>query len=221
MLRGRNLNFESFLLRQLREPRRPPGFVISMPLLRPLAPLAAAAALAACQTASTGWAERPSVRSAPVAAPAPATASPADLAARILALHNRERAAVGAPLLSWDPALAASAVAYAAELDRLGRLVHSPRDRRLGQGENLWMGGRGAFGIDQMVGGWAAEKRHFRPGVFPDVSTTGNWSDVGHYTAMIWPTTERLGCGLYRGRQYDFLVCRYGPNGNIDGRRIP
>jgi hypothetical protein len=39
-----------------------------------------------------------------------------------------------------------------------------------------------------------AEKRYFRPGIFPDVSTTGNWYDVSHYTTMIWPTTERVGC---------------------------
>ena len=35
-----------------------------------------------------------------------------NLAARLLAAHNRERAAVGVPPLRWDPALAASAAYY-------------------------------------------------------------------------------------------------------------
>ncbi len=51
------------------------------------------------------------------------------------------------------------------------------------------MGSRGAFSIEAMVGGWASERRWFAPGVFPNVSRTGNWADVGHYTQMIWPAT--------------------------------
>ena len=74
-------------------------------------------------------------------------------------------------------------------------------------------------GLLTMVGSWAAEKRLFRPGLFPGVSTTGNWLDVSHYTQMIWPTTTRVGCAVYRTRHWDYLICRYSPPGNIDGRR--
>ena len=52
---------------------------------------------------------------------------------RILALHNRERAAVGSPPLVWDPTLAASAASYGPTLASLGRLAHSPRETRPGQ----------------------------------------------------------------------------------------
>ena len=83
------------------------------------------------------------------------------------------------------------------------------------------MGTRGGFTLEQMVGNWASEKRWFRPGVFPDVSTTGNWSQVGHYSQIVWPATTRVGCGLARGRGRDVLVCRYAPAGNVDGRRVP
>lgn len=76
-----------------------------------------------------------------------------DFSARILALHNRERRAVGAPPLGWDPALAAAAASYGPQLARLGRLQHSPPESRPGQGENLWMGTRGAYSIEEMIGG--------------------------------------------------------------------
>ena len=144
-----------------------------------------------------------------------------DFAARILAAHNRERALVRVPLLRWDPALAAAAAAYAPTLERLGQLEHSPRAGRPGQSENLWMGSAGRYAPEQMVGSWASEKARFRPGVFPDVSTTGDWLDVSHYTQMIWPTTTSVGCALQHGRRADFLVCRYAPKGNQDGRRVP
>ena len=144
-----------------------------------------------------------------------------DLSARLLAAHNRERAAVRVPALQWDAQLATAAAAYAPRLAALGRLEHSPRSGRPGQSENLWMGSVGRFTPEQMVASWASERRWFRPGIFPNVSSTGDWMDVSHYTQMIWPTTTRVGCALHRGRRADFLVCRYSPKGNQDGRRVP
>ena len=83
------------------------------------------------------------------------------------------------------------------------------------------MGTRGAFTPEQMIASWAEERRMFRPGIFPAVSSTGNWLDVSHYTTMIWPTTTRVGCALYSSASWDFLICRYSPPGNIDGQRVP
>lgn len=140
---------------------------------------------------------------------------------QLLDVHNRERAMAGVPPLQWDPGLARAALAYGPALAGLGRLQHSPRSSRPGQRENLWRGTARAFLPAQMAASWAAEKRFFRPGVFPAVSVTGNWADVSHYTQMIWPTTTRVGCGIYRTPQWDFLICRYSPPGNIDGRRVP
>jgi hypothetical protein len=157
------------------------------------------------------------VSAVPVAAAGYAAAAPRGLEARLLALHNGERARVGSPALRWDPALAAAAASYGPSLDRLGRLEHSPRASRPGQRENLWMGTRGAFSPDQMVGSWIAERSYFRPGVFPNVSRTGNWLDVSHYTQLIWRTTTHVGCAVHRGARYDFLICRYSPPGNRDG----
>ena len=93
-------------------------------------------------------------------APAGAAAR-TDIAARLLAMHNIERARTGAAPLQWDPQLSAAAAAYGPVLARLGRLQHSPRANRRGQSENLWMGTRGFFSPGQMVGSWIAEKRYF------------------------------------------------------------
>ena len=144
-----------------------------------------------------------------------------DLQRRLLAVHNRERARTGAPALAWDPRLAAAAAAYGPSLAARGSLAHSPPESRRGQGENLWMGTRGAYSLEEMAGSWADEKRLFRPGIFPDVSSSGKWSDVGHYTQMIWRGTTRLGCAIHRGRDWDFLICRYSPPGNVVGQRVP
>lgn len=152
---------------------------------------------------------------------AAASVMPADLAARIVAAHNLERAAMGMSPLAWDPALGAGAAVYAQQMALSGQFTHSDRSARRGIGENLWMGTHGAFSVEAMVGGWSSEKRFFMPGTFPNNSNSGNWADVAHYTQMIWPSTQRVGCAIASSAQIDYLVCRYATAGNIDGRRLP
>jgi hypothetical protein len=152
-----------------------------------------------------------------------ATAAPdsSQLPARLLAAHNAVRSQLGERPLAWDPVLAQGAASYAAQLALSNSFQHSNRRARLGIGENLWMGTRGAFSYEAMVGGWSSEARYFMPGQFPSVSRSGNWADVGHYTQMIWPTTTHVGCALASNARSDYLVCRYSPAGNIDGRQLP
>lgn len=157
-----------------------------------------------------------------IEAPAAAAAQePSQFPARMLAAQNAARAQAGAAPMAWDPALAYAAGTYAAQLALTNSFQHSNRRGRPGIGENLWMGTRGYYSYEAMVGGWASEKRNFVAGIFPSVSRTGNWSDVGHYTQMVWPTTTRVGCALASNARNDFLVCRYSPAGNIDGRPVP
>lgn len=180
--------------------------------------LAFTATLPGCAGAAPGPVAPPLV----FAASAPAEAQgPKDFASRILAVHNRYRTAAGVAPLRWEPRLAADAARFGPRLAALGRLVHSPRAARPGQSENLWRGGAGAFAVEAMVESWASERRYFRSGVFPNVSTTGKWLDVSHYTQMIWPGTTHVGCAFQRAPRWDYLICRYSPRGNIDGRRVP
>ncbi len=81
------------------------------------------------------------------------------------------------------------------------------------------MGTRGAYSPEQMIAHWASERSLYRPGKFPAVSATGRWSDVAHYTQMTWPSTTHVGCAIHRARDWDFLVCRYSPRGNVIGTR--
>ncbi|HJU77618.1 MAG TPA: CAP domain-containing protein [Sphingomicrobium sp.] len=140
---------------------------------------------------------------------------------RVVAIHNHARASAGVGPIVWDRQLAAAAEAYAAELARTGRWGHSAISSRPGQGENLWMGTRGAFSVDQMVGAWASEAQIFRRGAFPAVSRTGNWKDVAHYTQMIWARSTRVGCAVRSSSRHDYLVCRYSPAGNVMGSPVP
>lgn len=144
----------------------------------------------------------------------------AQFPARILAAHNAERARAGVAPLAWDPQLGNAAADYAQQLALAGRFAHSDRSNRPDIGENLWMGSHGAFSVEAMVGAWASEKSFFVPGVFPNVSNSGSWEDVGHYTQLIWPETRRIGCALASTPRVDYLVCRYGAAGNVVGRRV-
>ena len=153
-------------------------------------------------------------------------------AARLLAAHNRERALVGAPPLQWDAELAAHAASYGPTLANLRALVHSARDGRPGERENLAMAWHGTMSIEQMVDLWSREKLLLQPGSsgpgcpqqfgclrFPAASRSGRWEDVAHYTQMVWPTTSRVGCAIFAADR-DYLICRYSPPGNIDGKPV-
>ena len=139
---------------------------------------------------------------------------------RILAIHNQERLNLGVPPLRWDPELAASARVWADYLGRTGQFKHSPDEPgQTPEGENLWAGTKGYYGVDQMVGLWVAEKADYKMGIFPDNSRSGNLEAVGHYTQLIWRDTRAVGCALARGKSEDFLVCRYSEAGNVLGQR--
>lgn len=133
----------------------------------------------------------------------------------LLNAHNRYRQAVGVPPLTWSSSLAASAAEWATTLAQQGTFRHDPNNAA---GENIWMGTAGAFSPTQMVDAWGREQAQFVPGTFPNVSRTGNWADVGHYTQIVWRQTTTVGCAIARNQRHDILVCRYSPPGNVRGQ---
>lgn len=141
------------------------------------------------------------------------------MAERMLASHNAARAVYGLRPMRWSPALARDAAAYAAEMAATGVFEHAEETGTEAnpQGENLWMGTRRAYSYEDMVGDWVAEKRWFRRGAFPNISTTPRWEDVGHYTQIIWHDTTEVGCALADDGEWDYLVCRYARAGNWEG----
>lgn len=143
-----------------------------------------------------------------------------DFDARLLTVHNRERAAAGVPALKWSDQLSASAQKWADHLGQTSGFEHSPDEvgQRV-QGENLWAGTRGYYSPEVMVGLWVSEKRDFKPGLFPANSRTGDVEHVGHYTQLVWRGTTEVGCALAQGHTEDVLVCRYSTAGNVTGQR--
>lgn len=142
------------------------------------------------------------------------------LAESLLAIHNRERAEVGVPPLVWDERLAAEAASYIPELIDLGDLEHSDEAMEGETGENLAMGTAGHYSPEELAQLWVDERRIFVPGIFPEVSRTGDWSEVGHYSAMVWRDTTQVGCAIGAGGGDLYLVCRYAPAGNVISERV-
>jgi len=136
----------------------------------------------------------------------------------VLGAHNAARHRFGVEPLAWSSELAAQSLQHAQHMASTGVYGHDQTPgRRKKQGENLWRGQRGLFSYDVMVGVMVDEARNFRPGAFPNNSATGNWTDVAHYTQIVWPTTTAVGCALASSATTDYFVCRYSPTGNKDG----
>jgi Cysteine-rich secretory protein family len=156
----------------------------------------------------------------PPPAPPAAVSVPSviDFNSRLLEAHNRERVRLRQTPLAWSDKLAADARNWAGHLARTDSFEHAP-DTPGGedQGENLWMGTAKAYSAEDMVGAWIAERTLFKSGPFPNISKSGNWADVGHYSQLIWYNTKRVGCAVVSNRANDYLVCRYSPPGNWQG----
>jgi len=164
--------------------------------------------------------------------PPRAAAPPPQQVQEILATHNRYRAEVGTPALQWSNSLAAGAQQWADYLALTGQFHHSDSRRRHGTpgvGENLLRvlraalapgSGLAVYTVTQLVDIWGDEKRYFVGGIFPNVSSTGNWEDVAHYTQIVWKNTTQVGCGVATGNDDIILVGRYSPPGNVDGKSV-
>jgi hypothetical protein len=155
----------------------------------------------------------------PTIRPAHIPKAPVSVSARQVWLdaHNAERARLGQKPLVWSERLEKDAASWAATMARNGNFEHAPPGKE-DQGENLWMGTKGAFPPGIMVQAWIDERQHYVRGIFPKVSRTGQWADVGHYTQIIWHETREVGCAQAASADSDYLVCRYLPAGNVMGQ---
>src|SRR5215210_5778740 len=150
----------------------------------------------------------------------------------ILDIHNRERAAVGVPPVTWSDSLATDAQAWADYIVSLNLRwdlcgqdssqcpPHVPAQQNPnGNGESI------AWSSDPSVAAlaesWAKEKSNYVPGT-PIEQSFGYPNNVyGHYTAMVWSNTTQIGCGMAQqtinAHIWSILVCRYAPGGNWIG----
>ena len=157
----------------------------------------------------------------------------ADFAKNILAVHNRERAAVGVPPLVWNNTLAAHAKAwieYLAAGKAGGKIVHClqvPGWEQIEpcthhEGENL--AGLGSSDIkikistEELQHGWVDEKRGYNAKTNTCTPVPPRTS-CGHYTQMVWNTTKEVGCATGISPHNIYLSCRYSPPGNFIGEK--
>jgi pathogenesis-related protein 1 len=154
------------------------------------------------------------------------TAPTVDRAA-ILAAHNKWRAEVGVPELSYSAELESSALAWAENLKKTNhcQMRHSRSDGSYG--ENLywaspimWSAGRREqqnIAPEAAVDSWGAEKSNYtyatnacKPGKV-----------CGHYTQVVWKGSQLVGCAyaVCEDSKEQVWVCQYRPAGNWVGEK--
>lgn len=123
---------------------------------------------------------------------------------RIVEAHNAARARFGAAPLVWDDTLARQALRCVGE--NRGR---SFRHCQSGYGENM-AGTTGVMAMAAAVQMWMDEEPLYE-------IPTQRCRDFacGHFTQVVWPTTERVGCAVGPGDAgWTNLICNYDPPGN-------
>ena len=156
-----------------------------------------------------------------IAAPLHAQSRTTNLEDRLIAPQNAERSNHGLPPLRWNPELARKAAPLAHEMADKGHMIEGSAANTFTNptGENIWAGTAAAYAPEEMVQMWLDERQFYKSGTFPEISRTGQWHDVGHYTQIVWKRTKEVGCAIASGAQLDFLVCLYAEGGNVIGER--
>jgi pathogenesis-related protein 1 len=128
----------------------------------------------------------------------------------IVAAHNRVRAQVGVPPMTWSDDVARVAQRWADHLAaRRCKLEHNGRARL---GENLFWSS-GPADATQVVAAWAAEKQSY------SYRTNSCRGVCGHYTQVVWAKSTQVGCGMATCGSAEVWVCNYDPAGNLVGAR--
>ncbi|CEP11937.1 hypothetical protein [Parasitella parasitica] len=133
-----------------------------------------------------------------------ASATSAKNAKIILKLHNKLRAKHHSPSVKWDTKLAT----YAQKWSNKCEFKHSggPYGENLALRYPSWTAA---------INGWYNEVKHY------DYNNPGSSDETGHFTAIVWKSTTKIGCGVKTcnnlGKGYKLYTCSYAPFGNIVG----
>lgn len=126
-----------------------------------------------------------------------------------VAEHNRIRAAVGQPPVTWNQGMADSAKNYALNCE----FKHSDKSQRTLNGtilgENLAYGSPFENYDDKKIMGlWESEKQYYDHPQYPSASSKG---ETGHYTQIVNKNVKQIGCGCANCDGKKICVCRYDP----------
>ena len=142
------------------------------------------------------------------------TALTVDEIQMILDRHNYWRADVGVTEeLEWSDEMADLAADWAIQLKKNGCAWEHRPDNKFG--ENLFKGTAGAFNAAYVVDAWASEKADYN--YLKNKCKPGKM--CGHYTQIIWQTTQKVGCARIECDGMDIWVCNYDPPGNWVGEK--
>ena len=137
---------------------------------------------------------------------------------QLLGLHNKVRADVGVAPMTWSMKLAIYAQEWANNLASMDcDIRHRLRFGKWKQeyGENLFIGTAGYYGVADAVMSWESEKIYYRGHILD----SSNYHDSGHYTQVVWKTTEQIGCAKAECNGNLIVVCNYNPPGNVLGQK--
>lgn len=130
-------------------------------------------------------------------------------AEEVLQCHNEFRRKHQAPPLKLSSKLSREASRYAESLASTRILKHSVESSRGSCGENLAWASYDQSGKD-VADRWYDEVKQY------NFNRPGFSSGTGHFTAMVWKSTQKLGVGKATASDgSSFVVARYFPAGNI------
>ncbi|XP_058055285.1 uncharacterized protein LOC131206646 [Anopheles bellator] len=130
----------------------------------------------------------------------------------VLNQHNTLRKRHSAAPLQLDSNLCNYAQEWANTLASRNVMQHRSNNK---YGENLYA----CFGKTNITGAeavnnWYNEIKYYAFGS----PAPGNFSQVGHFTQVVWKTSLRLGVGIATKGTSVYVVCNYDPPGNFTGQ---
>jgi uncharacterized protein YkwD len=141
------------------------------------------------------------------------------IAEEFVIAHNAFRKHFKLPSVVWDQDMADYAQEWANYLqqERNCKMMHRSKAGRKERkyGENLsWASGKHMEPI-YIVKQWVKEAKDYNY----DTNSCTPGMKCGHFTQVIWKTTERIGCGVAYCDNSEVWVCNYDPPGNIVGKK--
>nr|XP_040141975.1 Golgi-associated plant pathogenesis-related protein 1 isoform X1 [Ictidomys tridecemlineatus] len=127
----------------------------------------------------------------------------------VLKAHNEYRQKHGVPPLKLCKKLNQEAQQYSEALASTRILKHSPESSRGQCGENLAWASYDQTG-KEVADRWYSEIKSY------NFQQPGFTSGTGHFTAMVWKNTKKMGVGKASASDgSSFVVARYFPAGNV------
>jgi uncharacterized protein YkwD len=174
----------------------------------------------------------PPVSSNPPVTPTPAPETPGDdMPSNALYHHNVHRANHSSPAMSWDDEIAG----YAQNTANKCVFAHDMDQGRGGYGQNLAMwgtssgaeelGDAGAIKMATTDMWYNGEFNLYNSQFYTSGPSMENFKGWGHFSQLLWAESTGLGCAvtlcpagtMYASMPAWYMVCNYGPAGNVAG----